>query len=579
MKKWKLNRDFDEEVARNLQQELNIPFVVANILAQRGISTFDDAKRFFRPTSSDFHDPFIMYGMNEAVDRLIKAINEREKILVYGDYDVDGSCSVALMFLLLKKLKAKVYYYQPDRYNEGYGISLKGIELAIKEKAELMIALDCGVKAVEQSKILAANKIDLIICDHHLPGDEIPTSIALLNPKQDKCKYPFKHLCGCGIGFKLAHGLIVKMNLHEREAFEYLDLVAIATAADIVPMIGENRVITKLGLQKINEKPRLGVREMISLSKRSGLIETADLIFVIAPRINAAGRLQHASIAVELLINNAKEQVISKANQIEDLNAQRKKIDKQITNEALAILADQPKDKFTSVVYQPHWHKGVVGIVASRLTETYYRPTIVLCKDGDLITGSVRSVKGFDIYEILVGIEDLFIKFGGHQYAAGLTISADRLEELKERFENAVKHKIGKDQFFQELNIDGVISTEDLLRDKKKESYPKLFRLIEEFAPFGPGNMRPIFMMENVVDAGKSRVVGENHLKIHVRQKEKSHIYDGIGFNIGHLHHYLDDGKVVLIAFGLAKNEYMNSQSLQLNLKDIKHQDELGLNV
>lgn len=565
---WELDENIDKKNVEDLSNKLKIPSIVASILVKRNINSFEKAKKFFRPNKKDFYNPILMKGMSLATDRIIEAIENNKKILIYGDYDVDGTCSVALMMLFFKRLNADVIFYQPDRYAEGYGISMKGVEFAKEKNISLIIALDCGVKAIEQAKKIASYNIDLIICDHHLPGGKLPICYAMLNPKQEGCSYPFKELCGCGIGFKLIQNIIEKKNIIEFSAIEYLDIVAIATAADIVPLIDENRLITSLGIKSLNENPRKCFKQMLNLAKRKGEIEISDIVFGIAPRINAAGRLKHASLATELIIN--RNNIIENCKKIENLNIERKELDKKITDEALAFLQEEKTKKYTTVVYDKNWHKGVVGIVASRLIETYYRPTIVLCKDGDIITGSVRSVSGFDIYEVLYEIKDLFIKFGGHKYAAGLSLHENKLDELKKRFEEGVKKRITKQQTIPSLKIDGIINPKDLSPDIKNSPYPKLLRLVEQLAPFGPSNMRPVFVMEKLKNAGYSKIVGENHIKFHIKQKDDKRAFFGIGFNMGKSYSILKDEKEFSLAFTLDKNEYEGFKSLQLNVKDIR---------
>ena len=575
MKKWILNNKVDDQLATSLHQQLKIPMVISKLLVQRGVSSFEEAKRFFRPTNEDFIDPFQMLGMEKAVERIVWAIEKNEHILVYGDYDVDGTCSVTLMYLFLKELGAKVAYYQPDRYKEGYGISMKGVENAKKNNVGLIISLDCGVKAIEQSKKMAAYNIDLIICDHHLPDTELPVCVALLNPKQENCNYPFKDLCGCGVGFKLLQAICLQTGHEPELAYQYLDLVAIASAADIVPLLGENRLITKLGLELINSAPRPGIQHLLDQGKRTGVIETSDLVFAVAPRINAAGRLAHASLAVELLSQTDVDLAKEKALHIENINTERRALDQQITEEALSLLENE-KDKVTTVVCKENWNKGVVGIVASRLMETYYRPTMVLCQDGDTVVGSVRSVSGFDVHAVLVAIQDLFVNFGGHQYAAGVTLKANRLEELKNRFEEEVSKRIEKEQLVQKIKIESILSPNDLLRDKKSEPYPKLYRLIEQLSPFGPGNMRPVFVMENLEDAGDTRIVGDNHLKLNVKQKGGNITLDGIAFNMGEYIDLFNSQQPVDLAFVLDKNEFKGRRSLQLRVRDIKESQTIN---
>lgn len=555
--------------ANQLKETLNVPLIFAQLLEQRGVTSYSEAKQFLRPSSNDFHSPFLMLNMSEAVDRILLAKNKNQRVMVYGDYDVDGTCSVALMFLFIQNLGINVIHYQPDRYKEGYGISMIGVEKAKKEKIDLVIALDCGVKAIEQSKELKKADVDLIICDHHLPGKNLPVCVAMLNPKQPNCAYPFKELCGCAIGFKLIQAIGLKLELNKEYILSFLDLAAIATAADIVPMVGENRVIVKLGLELMNATPRHGVKALLETSNKKGELESSDLVFSLSPRINAAGRLAHASIAVELLASKAKNDALKFAKEIEQINSLRKQKDKTITQEALLLL-ENDKDKVTSVVCSDNWHKGVVGIVASRLIETYYRPTVVLCDDGEFITGSVRSVKDFDVHEILVEIEDVFERYGGHKYAAGVTLYRERLTEFKKRFEEAVKRKITKEVLSQKIQIDAEVSPLDLIRDKMDNPFPKLYRLVSQMAPFGPGNMRPVFKLENMVDAGNTRVVGETHLKLNVKQLGGNLTFDGIGFGLGHLEPIVKkQGTSFAIAFSLEKNQYNGHTSFQLRVRDL----------
>ena len=568
MKKWVFNNQ-KFSFANQLKEDLGIPLIYAQLLEQRGITTFDEAKQFLRPSSKDFHSPYLMLGMRKAVNRIVFAKEKGQRLMVYGDYDVDGTCSVALMFQFIQQLGIDVVHYQPDRYKEGYGISMAGVQSAKNGNIDLVIALDCGIKAIEQSRELKKAGIDLIICDHHLPGNNLPTCVALLNPKQQDCLYPFKDLCGCGIGFKLIQAIGEELELNQENIFSFLDLTAIATAADLVPMVGENRVIVKLGLELMNSSPRQGVKALLETSNKKGELESSDLVFLLAPRINAAGRLAHASIAVKLLASKAKNDALNFAKEIEQINSLRKKKDKTITHQALLLL-ENDKDKVTSVVCSDDWDKGVVGIVASRLIETYYRPTVVLCNDGEFITGSVRSVKGFDVHEILVEIEDIFVRFGGHKYAAGVTLLPKKLEEFKIRFEEAVKRKITKEILTQKIYIDAKLSSQDLVRDKKNNPFPRLYRLVDQLAPFGPGNMRPVFMLDNMLDAGNSRVVGETHLKLKVKEDGGNITFDGIGFGLGHLASTVkEQSNSFAIAFSMEKNQYNGHTSFQLRVRDL----------
>ena len=568
MKKWVFNNQ-KFSFANQLKEDLGIPLIYAQLLEQRGITTFDEAKQFLRPSSKDFHSPYLMLGMRKAVNRIVFAKEKGQRLMVYGDYDVDGTCSVALMFQFIQQLGIDVVHYQPDRYKEGYGISMAGVQSAKNGNIDLVIALDCGIKAIEQSRELKKAGIDLIICDHHLPGNNLPTCVALLNPKQQDCLYPFKDLCGCGIGFKLIQAIGEELELNQENIFSFLDLTAIATAADLVPMVGENRVIVKLGLELMNSSPRQGVKALLETSNKKGELESSDLVFLLAPRINAAGRLAHASIAVKLLASKAKNDALNFAKEIEQINSLRKKKDKTITHQALLLL-ENDKDKVTSVVCSDDWDKGVVGIVASRLIETYYRPTVVLCNDGEFITGSVRSVKGFDVHEILVEIEDIFVRFGGHKYAAGVTLLPKKLEEFKIRFEEAVKRKITKEILTQKIYIDAKLSSQDLVRDKKNNPFPRLYRLVDQLAPFGPGNMKPVFMLDNMLDAGNSRVVGETHLKLKVKEDGGNITFDGIGFGLGHLASKVkEQSNSFAIAFSMEKNQYNGHTSFQLRVRDL----------
>ena len=568
MKKWVFNNQ-KFSFANQLKEDLGIPLIYAQLLEQRGITSFDEAKQFLRPSSKDFHSPYLMLGMRKAVNRIVFAKEKGQRLMVYGDYDVDGTCSIALMFQFIQQLGIDVVHYQPDRYKEGYGISMAGVQSAKNGNIDLVIALDCGIKAIEQSRELKKAGIDLIICDHHLPGNNLPTCVALLNPKQQDCLYPFKDLCGCGIGFKLIQAIGEELELNQENIFSFLDLTAIATAADLVPMVGENRVIVKLGLELMNSSPRQGVKALLETSNKKGELESSDLVFLLAPRINAAGRLAHASIAVKLLASKAKNDALNFAKEIEQINSLRKKKDKTITHQALLLL-ENDKDKVTSVVCSDDWDKGVVGIVASRLIETYYRPTVVLCNDGEFITGSVRSVKGFDVHEILVEIEDIFVRFGGHKYAAGVTLLPMKLEEFKIRFEEAVKRKITKEILTQKIYIDAKLSSQDLVRDKKNNPFPRLYRLVDQLAPFGPGNMKPVFMLDNMLDAGNSRVVGETHLKLKVKEDGGNITFDGIGFGLGHLASKVkEQSNSFAIAFSMEKNQYNGHTSFQLRVRDL----------
>lgn len=566
--KWTHNLQ-DKNTTQVLQKSLNIPKNVASLLNSRGVYDYDQAKQFFRPKLNDFYDPFLMKGMMKAVLRLEKAIKLKENIAVYGDYDVDGTCSVAMFSRFLNHFSKNVHFYQPDRHKEGYGISLESVEWMALKQIDLVVALDCGIRDFKAAKQIKEANIDLIICDHHMIGDELPESLAILNPKQDDCGYPFKDLCGCGIGFKFIQAYSKYHNLNI-DLDEFIQFAAIATAADVVPLTEENRWILKLGIEVLNKSPLLCFKDMFFNAKRQKTIESSDLVFAIAPRINAAGRLSHALRATEMLMDDNFKTLKPKVQFIEKINKERKEVDEKITEEALLQIKNQKEKKATTVAYGEKWHKGVVGIVASRLMESYYRPTVVLCKDGGNITGSARSVKDFDVYEILNGINDLFERFGGHKYAAGLTMKEENLNEFIKRFDAEVSKKITNEQLIPELKIDGVISFSDLENDKLNTPMPKLFRLIEQMAPFGPANPRPNFLIKNLVDTGNSKVVGQKHLKLQLKEKDNNKYIDGIWFNNSKMLSEIQKAESFSLVANLSANTYMGKTKLQLMVKDIK---------
>lgn len=566
--KWTHNLQ-DKNTSQVLQKSLNIPKNVASLLNNRGVYDYDQAKQFFRPKLNDFYDPFLMKGMMEAVVRLEKAIELNENIAVYGDYDVDGTCSVAMFSRFLNHFSKKVHFYQPDRHKEGYGISLESVNWMASKNIDLVIALDCGIRDFKAAKKIKEAKIDLIICDHHMIGDELPESLSILNPKQEDCGYPFKDLCGCGIGFKFIQAYSKYQNLNI-DLNEFIQFAAIATAADVVPLKEENRWILKLGIEVLNKAPLLCFKDMFFNAKRQKIIESSDLVFAIAPRINAAGRLSHALRATEMLMDDNVKTLKPKVKFIEKINKERKEVDEKITEEALLQIKNQKEKKVTTVAYGEKWHKGVVGIVASRLMESYYRPTVVLCKDGSNITGSARSVKDFDVYEILNRINDLFDRFGGHKYAAGLTMKEENLNEFIKRFEEEVSKKITNEQLIPELKIDGVIAFSDLENDKLNTPMPKLFRLIEQMAPFGPANPRPNFIIKNLVDTGNSKVVGQKHLKLQLKEKDNNKYIDAIWFNNSKMLSEIQKAESFSLVANLSANTYMGNTKLQLMVKDIK---------
>ena len=503
--KWK-KKEVDQSISLRLAKELNISKVISEILVARGIYDFDSAQNYFRPNDTQFQDGFLMKGMDLSVERLNKAISNNQTILIYGDYDVDGTCSVAMMVRFLKHLKAKVLYYQPHRETEGYGISLKSVEWSKENKIDLVIALDCGIKDFLAAEAYKNNNIDLIICDHHNPTETIPNAFSILNPKQNNCAYPFKELCGCAVGLKLIQSYVHKFDL-KLDFSPYFQLAAVASAADVVPLINENRLITYLGLSEINKNPIAPFLLLFSKLNKLNEINLGDLIFKIAPRINAAGRLDTALLAAKYLISDSQDSV-QVLNKIENVNEERRKLDELITQQALKDLEVQPKDRFTNLVFSDSWHKGVVGIVASRIIETYYKPTIVLCGQGDIITGSARSVKGFDLYSVLENLKNYFVRFGGHKYAAGLSLKKENLASFKEDFENEVGKYIKEQDLIPEINIDSELSLGQLFEGINNQSRPKIYRILKQMEPFGIGNPKPVFLFKGLNLESPVRIVG-----------------------------------------------------------------------
>lgn len=561
--RWTLKPTHDDEQVMALAEILKVDRMIAQLLLQRGITSYEEAKKFFRPQLSDLHDPFLMTDMELAVKRIENAIQANENILVYGDYDVDGTTAVALLSSYLLTLYPNVATYIPDRYKEGYGISYSGIDFADDNGFTLIIALDCGIKAIEKVSYASEKGIDFIICDHHRPGKKIPDAIAVLDPKREDCNYPYDELCGCGIGFKLIQALNSNREYSFDKLIPYLDLVATAIGADIVPITGENRVLAYFGLEVINSAPRIGFKAIIDNLQKKELTIT-DVVFIIAPRINAAGRMKHGQHAVNLLTENNMEQAVIYASEIEEFNTNRKGLDKEITDEALEmILQNKEENRYTSVVYKDTWHKGVIGIVASRLTETYYRPTLVFTKSGDKLAASARSVRGFDVYNALERCADSIEQFGGHKYAAGLTMVEEQYEIFKSQFENVVAETIDPNLLTPEIIIDGKLDLDQIS--------PKLFRIIKQFAPFGPGNMTPVFMTENLRDTGYAKGVGENskHLKLSVTQNGTGPV-GAIGFNLGNKLSVVQNGKPFSAVFSLDENQWNGRVSLQLKVKDLR---------
>ncbi|MEK6152966.1 single-stranded-DNA-specific exonuclease RecJ [Flavobacteriaceae bacterium 3-367] len=561
--RWTIKPKPEQQQIDTLAQALGVDELVAQLLVQRGITNFSEAKEFFRPQLSDLHDPFLMRDMDLAVERIGKAIAKQENILVYGDYDVDGTTAVALLSTYLMEYYTNVATYIPDRYDEGYGVSYKGIDFAQDNGFTLIIALDCGVKAVDKVAYAKEKGIDFIICDHHRPGPKLPDAVAVLDPKREDCPYPYDELCGCGVAFKLIQALGLKRGENTDDLVPYLDLVATAIGADIVPITGENRVLTYYGLQIINTTPRIGFKAIIDTLKKKQLSIT-DVVFIIAPRINAAGRMKHGQHAVNLLTATDFDQARKFAEEIERYNTDRRGLDQEITQEALAqILENKEEKRFTSVVYKDSWHKGVIGIVASRLTETYYRPTLVFTKSGDKLAASARSVKGFDVYNALQGCADCIEQFGGHKYAAGLTLLEEQYENFKQRFEQVVSATIDPELLSPEITVDAPIRLEEIT--------PKLMRVLKQFAPFGPGNLAPVFMAEGLTDTGYARGVGEDqkHLKLSAIQNGSGPI-GGIGFGLGDRLALISNKKSFSAAFSIEENEWQGNVSLQLKLRDIR---------
>ena len=560
--RWTLKSKPEKEKIKKLANDLQVDETIASILCQRNIETFEDAKKYFRPSLEDIHDPFLMKDMDLAVARIETAITNNENILVFGDYDVDGTTAVSLVSSYLKTIHPNIATYIPDRYAEGYGVSYMGIDFAHDNDFSLIIALDCGIKAIEKVAYASEKNIDFIICDHHKPGPEIPKAVAVLNAKREDCSYPFDELCGCGVGFKLIQALGVSRNQTIDHFVPYLDLVATAIAADIVPMNGENRILAFHGLQVINSSPRNGIKAIIHQVKKTELTIT-DVVFIIAPRINAAGRMKHGNYAVELLTEMDLDAAIEFAAAIEIFNADRKDLDKKITSQAIIqIIDNNEENKFSTVVFQEDWHKGVIGIVASRLIEKYYRPTLVFTKSGDKLAASARSVKGFDVYNALEECAECIEQFGGHKYAAGLTLLPENYENFKKKFEEVVEKTIDKELLTPEISVDAEIELSEIT--------PKFFRIIQQMAPFGPMNMKPTFKSTCVRDNGYGKQVGtdKTHLKLNVFQGDNQKTYNAIGFNLGDkMEHVQNDFDIV---YALDENEWNGYKTVQLLLKDLK---------
>ena len=569
-KRWTLKPSDDPEKLDQLASSLNIRRPLAQLLFHREVFDFDAAKTFFRPQLDQLHDPFQMKDMDKAVQRLNQAFENQEYVLIYGDYDVDGTTSVALLYLFLSQHYDFLDFYVPDRYAEGYGVSKAGVDYAHDNDIKLIVALDCGIKANETISYAKELGIDFIVCDHHLPGDELPPATAILDPKQADCHYPFKELSGCGIGFKFLQAWCRDQEFSEGSLIELIDLTAISIACDIVPIVGENRVLAYYGMLRINNNPRPGVVALLDNRASKKVLTITDLVFGIGPRINAAGRIEHAKKAVELLISQDPNMALDKGKYISDQNDSRKEIDQEITRQALAMVEENDAllTAKSTVLYREDWHKGVIGIVASRVQETYYRPTILLTKSNGKVTGSARSVKGFNIYNAIESCSELLEQFGGHKYAAGLTLDEKNIAAFADRFEVQVRENITEEQLVPELLIDLELDFADISG--------KFFRIVQQLSPFGPGNMRPLFVTRNVVDSGYSRPVGSDgtHLKLSVLQPENpDRRMDGIGFSMGHLHEEISNKRPFDLVYTVEENEWNGEINLQLKVKDIRFKE------
>lgn len=567
--KWKIKHldNQQTEIKKRLASELNISPILAQLLVQRGIHTFEQARNYFRPDFANLHDPFLMADMEKAVARLTNAIQENEKILIYGDYDVDGTTSVSLVYKFLKKFYSNVGFYIPDRYNEGYGISTHGIDFAVGQDYKLIIALDCGIKAVEKIQYASDHGIDFIICDHHTPDEVLPNAVAVLDPKRPDCSYPFKHLSGCGVGFKLLQAFSQRNSMPFNDLIPLLDLVALSIASDIVPITDENRILAYYGLKQINSFPSVGVKcilDVCGLADKE--ITISDIVFKVGPRINASGRMKLATEAVELMVSNDVIFSKEKSDTINEYNNDRKDLDKTITDEAIGLIAadDVYLSRKSIVVYKPDWHKGVIGIVASRLSEEYYKPSIVLTSSNGIASGSARSVPGFDIYNAIDSCRDLLENFGGHRYAAGLSMKEENVPIFTERFEAYVASTITEEQTSPLIDIDVQISFKDIT--------PKFFNVLKQFGPFGPGNMKPVFCTKKVMDYGSSRLVGrgQEHLKLELFDSSSENVMNGIAFGMHEFNDHLKSLKPLDICYTLEENNFNGNSSIQLMIRDIK---------
>lgn len=565
-KRWIFNEDLDANAVNTLQEELGVSQTLAKLIHQKGINTFEEARTFFRPSLDQLHDPFLMKDMDKAVNRLTDAIANDESILVYGDYDVDGTTAVATFYGFLSKFYHKLEYYIPDRYKEGYGVSEDGIQYASQNGYSLIVTLDCGIKAIE--KVALANElgIDVIICDHHTPGEELPAAHAVLDPKQIDCAYPYKELSGCGVGFKLLQGFCVQSGIEIEELYQFLDLLSVSIASDIVPITGENRVMAYFGLKKLNQSPRPGLKALIDLCKGNRDLTISGIVFGIGPRINAAGRMDHAGSAVALLLAKNDEEANLLAEMVNNKNDARRDFDNNITEEAIQMISsnnDLTHAKST-VLYKEDWHKGVIGIVASRCIEKFYRPTVILTESNHKVTGSARSVDGFDVYAAISECSDLLDQFGGHMYAAGVTMSVENVAAFQKKFEEVVSRQITDEQLIPSLYVDTVIGLEEIDR--------KFFNIVNQMAPFGPQNMQPMFMAEQI-QASNVKLLKDQHLKFTAKQEGTNVAYDAIGFGLGDYYDLVNCGLKFQMAFTIEENDFRGHKTLQLFVKDIKFDD------
>ena len=566
-KRWVLTSNCNDDTVRSLAEQLNIDQSLSRILVQRNVCDFDQAKDFFRPDLNHLHDPFLMKDMDLAISRIENAFSNDEKILIYGDYDVDGTTSVALAFSFFSQLTKNIEYYIPDRYLEGYGISTAGIDYAKQNGFSLIIALDCGIKSIDKINYANGLGIDFIICDHHLPGDELPKAVAVLDPKRLDCEYPFKELAGCGIGFKLAQAYAQKNYLPEERYLQYLDLVMVSIAADIVPVVGENRILAYYGLKKLNNNPCEGLRALMEVSGKTENYTITDVVFTLGPRINAAGRIDHAKHAVAMLLCQEDGNSLEQSELINLKNTERKTYDQDITREALALIGDSEVliNRKTTVVFNENWHKGVIGIVASRLTEKYYRPTIVLTKSNGHVAGSCRSVVGFDLYEALSGCAEFLDQYGGHKFAAGLTMQEQNVNAFADKFEEIVSASITEELLTPMIKIDAEIDLSQI--------DGKFYRVLAQMGPFGPENMAPVFVTHHVYLDRAAMAVGANHLKINIKQ-QNSPIFEGIAFGLAEFQNQLQLNRPFSVCYTIEENVWRDKKRLQLNIKGIKVQEQ-----